>query len=152
MIPYINEDMPIERISVDNYCKEGDLVFADASEDITDVGKSIELVNLNNEKVLSGLHTILARPELSKLAIGFGGYLMKSIAVREQIINEAQGSKVSSISAKKLSSVQLNIPILKEQTKIANFLSAIDDKITHTRKQIQKAEVWKKGLMQQMFV
>ncbi len=40
----------------------------------------------------------------------------------------------------------------QEQTKIANFLSAIDDKITQTQKQIEKAEVWKKGLMQQMFV
>jgi len=151
-IPYINEDLPIERISVDNYCKEGDLIFADASEDLTDVGKSIELVNLNNEKVLSGLHTILARPDLSKMTIGFGGYLMKSLALREQIIKEAQGSKVSSISAKKLSGIGLNIPIQKEQTKIANFLSAIDDKINHTQKQIEKAEFWKKGLMQQMFV
>jgi len=151
-IPYINEDLPIERISADNYCKEGDLVFADASEDLTDVGKSIELVNLNNEKVLSGLHTILARPDLSRIAIGFGGYLVKSIDVRTQIMKEAQGSKVSSISAKKLSGVQLNIPIPDEQAKIANFLSAIDDKIDFTQKQIEKAEVWKKGLMQQMFV
>jgi len=151
-IPYINENLPIERISLDNYCKEGDLVFADASEDLTDVGKSIELVNLNNEKVLSGLHTILARPDLSKMAIGFGGYMAKSIAVRKQIMKEAQGSKVSSISAKKLSGVQLNIPNQEEQTKIANFLSAIDDKINHTEKQMEKAEVWKKGLMQQMFV
>jgi len=44
------------------------------------------------------------------------------------------------------------IPCIEEQTKIANFLSAIDDKITHTQNQIEKAEVWKKGLMQQMFV
>ena len=43
------------------------------------------------------------------------------------------------------------IPSTTEQTKIANFLSAIDDKINHTQKQVEKAEVWKKGLMQQMF-
>jgi len=43
-------------------------------------------------------------------------------------------------------------PNIEEQTKIANFLSAIDEKINHTLKQINKAEVWKKGLMQQMFV
>jgi type I restriction enzyme, S subunit len=51
-----------------------------------------------------------------------------------------------------LSCVILQIPTLSEQTKIANFLSAIDDKINHTQKQIEKTEVWKKGLMQQMFV
>ena len=43
-------------------------------------------------------------------------------------------------------------PCIKEQTKIANLLSAIDDKINFIQKQIEKAEVWKKGLMQQMFV
>jgi type I restriction enzyme S subunit len=47
---------------------------------------------------------------------------------------------------------EILLPSLPEQTKIANFLSAIDNKINHTQKQIYKAEVWKKGLMQQMFV
>ena len=42
--------------------------------------------------------------------------------------------------------------ILEEQAKIANFLSAIDDKINYTQKQIGNAETWKKGLLQQMFV
>ena len=47
----------------------------------------------------------------------------------------------------------LSVPCKKEQEKIvANFLTAIDNKINHTQKQIEKAEVWKKGLMQQMFV
>lgn len=41
---------------------------------------------------------------------------------------------------------------ITEQTKIANFLSAIDYKINHTQKQIEKAELWKKGLLQKMFV
>lgn len=47
---------------------------------------------------------------------------------------------------------EILLPSLPEQTKIANFLSAIDNKISQTQKQIEKAEVWKKGLMQQMFV
>jgi type I restriction enzyme S subunit len=44
------------------------------------------------------------------------------------------------------------IPCIEEQTKIANFLSAIEDKINHCQSQIEKIEVWKKGLLQQMFV
>jgi len=46
----------------------------------------------------------------------------------------------------------INLPCLQEQTKIANFLSAIDDKINHCGVQIEKMEGWKKGLLQQMFV
>jgi type I restriction enzyme S subunit len=52
-----------------------------------------------------------------------------------------------------LNGAKIPLPVSEvEQAKISNFLSAIDDKINHTQKQIEKAEVWKKGLMQQMFV
>lgn len=39
----------------------------------------------------------------------------------------------------------------KEQTAIANFLSALDEKIHQTKVQIEKTEAWKKGLLQKMF-
>jgi len=151
-VPFINPDISLKGISSDNYCKTSDIVFADASEDLADVGKSIELVNLNNEKILAGLHTILARPDISKIAFGFGGYLMKSMDVRKQIMKIAQGSKITSISSTRLCDIELIIPCLAEQTKIANFLSAIDEKINCTQVQIEKAKMWKKGLLQQMFV
>ncbi|MCB8999345.1 MAG: restriction endonuclease subunit S [Bacteroidales bacterium] len=151
-IPFINSNISINRISDDNYCKTNDLVFADASEDVQDVGKCIELINLNGEKVLAGLHTILARPDVSKIAKGFGGYLMKSHEIRLQIMKISQGSKVTSISGTRLGEIDLNIPIPEEQLKIANFLFAIDNKINHTQIQLEKTELWKKGLLQKMFV
>ena len=97
-VPFINSAMNIDKISEDFYCKEGDLVFADASEDLKDVGKSIEIINLNNEKVLSGLHTLLARPSEKKFSKGFNGYLFQSSNVRLQIQKQAQGSKILTIS------------------------------------------------------
>ena len=44
------------------------------------------------------------------------------------------------------------VPSLPEQQKIATFFSAIDEKISHRGKQIEKMEAWKKGLLQQMLV
>ncbi|TPU42474.1 restriction endonuclease subunit S, partial [Acinetobacter baumannii] len=50
------------------------------------------------------------------------------------------------------SKVEIPVPCLAEQTKIANFLSAIDQKIEVVAQQIEQAKQWKKGLLQQMFV
>ena len=48
--------------------------------------------------------------------------------------------------------IEIPVPCLEEQTKIANFLSAIDQKIEVVAQQIEQAKTWKKGLLQQMFV
>ncbi len=70
-VPFVNSEIELKRVPEDNYCKSGDLIITDASEDYADIGKCIEVVNLNNEKVLAGLHTILARPDLYKMYVGF---------------------------------------------------------------------------------
>jgi type I restriction enzyme S subunit len=150
--PYINTEVNIDRINDENYCVIGDVIFADASENLIDVGKSIEIVNLNNQKLLAGLHTILARPNSRTFSIGFCGYLFKSDYVKSQIQKESQGSKVLSISAVRLSKVSLTIPCIDEQTKIVNFLSSIDTKIDIENRLLNKLEEQKKFLQQQMFV
>ena len=71
---------------------------------------------------------------------------------KRQVNTLAQGSTRYNMSKNELMKLEITLPAISEQTKIANFLSAIDDKIIHTQKQIEKDEVWKKGLMQQMFV
>jgi type I restriction enzyme S subunit len=47
---------------------------------------------------------------------------------------------------------KVKIPSLPEQTKIANFLSSIDNKIEQVGKQLDESKQFKKALLQQMFV
>jgi type I restriction enzyme S subunit len=51
-----------------------------------------------------------------------------------------------------LRNIKIHIPCLQEQTKIANFLSAIDEDVELLESQLAELELQKKGLMQGMFV
>lgn len=150
-VPYINEDIPLNRISEDFYCQEGDIIFADASEDLNDVGKSIEITNLNGEKLLSGLHTLLARPQKNNFSKGFLGYLFKSDFVRNQIKREAQGSKVLSINVGRISNINLSFPSISEQRKISEFLSLLDKRILCSMKIIEDTRKMKLKLSHNLF-
>jgi type I restriction enzyme S subunit len=46
----------------------------------------------------------------------------------------------------------IQLPSIEEQAKIANFLTAIDDKLTTVQTQLNAMKQYKQGLLQQMFV
>jgi type I restriction enzyme, S subunit len=151
-VPFINPSESLETIRPDNYCVEGDVIFADASEDLEDVGKSIEIVALNDERLLSGMHTILARQKCKILKIGFGGHLFKSARIRNQIKKEAQGAKVFGVSPTRLSNIEICYPPEKaEQQKIATCLTSLDELIDAHGQKLDALKAHKKGLMQQLF-
>ena len=151
-VPYINVDVDISRITESSYCKIGDLVIADASEDYKDIGKAIEIANLNNESVLAGLHTYIARDNNNVFSLGFKGCLMQSRKVRLQVMRFATGVSVLGISKGNIAKVEIGLPGLKEQRKIVSFLTSVDNKINYTSKQLEQTQQFKKGLLQQMFV
>ena len=77
-------------------------------------------------------------------------YLDKHL--RLLISSSARMDGLLNISKKGFFEIPIPSPCLEEQTKIANFLTAIDQKIDNVAEQIDHAKTWKKGLLQQMFV
>ncbi|MBO3375384.1 restriction endonuclease subunit S [Clostridium perfringens] len=150
-LPFINSDIDISKIKDDSFCRDGDIVIADASENYDDIGKSIEVENISNNKVVAGLHTILCRDNKNMTANGFKGYMLSNEYIRKQIKVLAVGTKVLGISKTNLSTIKANMPSLQEQEKIANFLSKVDSIIEKQEKKVEYWNLYKKGMMQKIF-
>ena len=151
-VPYVNLDVAPDGFDDDAFCEEGDIVLADASEDLDDVGKAIEVVSLNGERVVSGTHTILATRRGSVPVVGFGGHLFQSAAVRTGIKREAQGVKVYGISANRISAIPVPVPPTEaEQQRIATCLSSLEDVLAAQARKIDALKQQKQGLLQQLF-
>ena len=98
-LPYIKSEINMR--NEENYCQDGDLIFADASEDYEGIGKAVEVINVGNNKIASGLHTILARDTKKVMSLGFKGYLFNTSLIHNQIRVLANGFKVYGISKNK---------------------------------------------------
>ena len=88
----------------------------------------------------------------TKLDSKFIYYALHEKTFLDEVMNRCTGTSYPAINSSDLSSIEILIPCLEEQTKIANVLSAIDQKIEVISKQIEQAKQWKKGLLQQMFI
>ena len=79
----------------------------------------------------------------------FISYYMNSL--RNKIARLAQGVSVVHLYTSNLKELELKIPIIEEQSKIANFLTAIESKIELINEELMFNKEFKKGLLQQMF-
>ena len=104
--------------------------------------------NLNGEYVASTGYAQIR----TKLDSKFIYYALHEKIFLDEVMNRCTGTSYPAINSSDLSLIEILVPYLEEQTKIANFLSAIDQKIEVVAQQVEQAKVWKKGLLQQMFV
>ena len=90
--------------------------------------------------------------EFSERLIGRYLYIYFSNYFYDRVKRLSAKNSVDSVRMDMISKMEIKLPCLEEQTKIANFLSAIDQKIEVVAQQIEQAKTWKTGLLQQMFV
>lgn len=132
-------------------CKEGDVAFADASEDTNEVAKVVEFYNLGGKKVVCGLHTIHGRNNNGQTAKGFLGYCFSSTVFHNQIRRIAQGTKIYSINTRNFSEVFVGLPRRREQQKIATLLRLIDERIATQNKIIEDLKKLKSAIVEALF-
>ena len=148
LLPYIKEEIVPKSYTL---FKEGDVSFADASEDTNDVAKAIEILNCNGQQIVSGLHTIHGRDNTDQTVIGYKGYAFASESFHKQIRRIAQGTKVFSVSVRNFDETYIGVPSKDEQAKIAKLLIAIDKRIATQNKIIEDLKKLKSAISKQVF-
>ena len=126
-LPFVDDESILSKY-VNSTLRVGDVIFADTAEDES-AGKCVELVKLPNEPVISGLHTIPARPKFP-FGSGYLGHYLNAPAYHDQLLPLLQGIKVVSISKTALQDTQICFPTALEQSAIGASLNALDSLIT----------------------
>jgi type I restriction enzyme, S subunit len=99
-----------------------------------------------------GKSSVLGTMDIIKPKDGLYPYFLYCLLSNIDFAKYISGSTIPHIYFKYYASEICNIPSLPEQTKIAHFLSALDEKLNHITHQITLTQQWKKGLLQKMFV
>ena len=148
-LPMISDESILKKYKA-SFLQNGDVIVADTAED-SSVGKCSEIIGLNDEIVLSGLHTIPYRP-VEKFASGYLGYYLNSSAYHNQLIPLMQGIKVMSISKSAMQNTYIIYPKLEEeQAKIGQYFSQLDNLITLHQRECNQLKELKKTMLKKMF-
>lgn len=130
--------------------QDGDLVVADASEDLEGIGKSVEIQSVDGRHVVAGLHTLLCRGNPEHWARGFKAYLQFIPAFKTALLRIASGISVYAISKKQLENIEIALPPAIEQAAIAAVLIDMDANIKVLEERREKTKQIKQGMMQQL--
>ena len=129
---------------------DGDeILLPSAGEDPLDIGSASALTVAN---VAIGRTINILKPlKANVYSQIYVAYYINQV-LKKRISTLAKGVSISNVYNSDLRTLQINLPFHPEQIKIANFLSALDEKINRTENQIQQTGQYKKGLLQNMFV
>ena len=134
-----------------NKVKYGDILFTTSSETPNEVGYTSALLE-HEDNIYLNSFCFGYRPSNNILDSNFARYIFRSPSVRKKISKLAQGSTRYNISKNEILKQTITIPTLQEQSKIATFLSLIDERIETQSKIIEKHESLIKGISEKLLL
>ena len=127
--------------------KSGDILIPASGETAVDIARASSI--LRGDVILGGDINILT-PKSNNLNSLFLSYSIIG-KKKMELAKMAQGNSVVHLYSSQLKTLEIWIPLINEQTKIADFLSSVDEKITLLNKQYNLLYQYKKGMMQKIF-
>ena len=144
-------DVTEKELSENNLLK-GDVLFVRSSVKREGVGLPCVIMENLIDTVYSGF-IIRCRFNINEnIYLHYKKYCFLEFSFRKALLKKSSSSANTNINQDNLSKLYVNLPCLKEQTKIADFLSAFDRKLDNQKAQLEHWKQIKKGLLQQMFV
>lgn len=149
---YFNKN--VASVDVSNYylIKKGDFAYNKSRSQGYPYG-AIKPLLLYDKGVVSPLYICFRLKENAGNADFFQHYFETDLINREisKIAQEgARNHGLLNISAEEFFNIQLRVPSIEEQERIAKTLSSIDDLINANNEKLELLKVYKKGLMQQL--
>jgi type I restriction enzyme, S subunit len=126
-------------------CKKGDILLTTEAP----LGNVAQIPD--DSKYILSQRTILLKVDNSSVFSDYLFHLFQSESFQSDLVRHSTGSTVVGIQQTKLAKIEIQLPTLAKQKKIAEILSTIDQTIAHTEALIQKYQQIKAGLMHDLF-
>lgn len=126
--------------------RKGDVFICMSNGSRSLVGKNVYIKDDINSTI--GAFCSLYRvQDTDQFSANYVGQLFKTQVYFDQIKNELAGTSINNLKNSTIENLEFLFPQKKEQEKIAEILSALDERIGKMGLVIKKTEVLKKGLM-----
>ncbi|WP_242946539.1 restriction endonuclease subunit S [Leuconostoc mesenteroides] len=147
-VPYVTNGKPSDFTS--QLLQNGDVIVADTAEDET-TGKAIEVTGITDNYAASGLHTMVARPNV-EFARKYLGYYLNSPSYHNALLPLMQGIKVLSLSKANIAKTVVSFPKdVKEQANIGIFFKQLDSLIAQNERKTHLLKQLKQAYLQKIF-
>ncbi|MFT9391486.1 restriction endonuclease subunit S [Leuconostoc pseudomesenteroides] len=147
-VPYVTDGNPYDFTI--QLLQNGDVIIADTAEDET-AGKVIEVTGITDNYAVSGLHTIVGRPNI-KFAYKYLGYYLNAPYYHNTLLPLMQGIKVLSLSKSNIAKTVVRFPKnVDEQTSIGVFFNRLDNNITQNEHKLDLLKQLKQAYLQKIF-
>lgn len=139
----------VDRCTDNDLLQSGDLLFVRSNGNKALIGRCLLFPVVDEPVSFSGF-TIRGRVDRKRLLPQHLCSLAETKLVRDQFQKGGGGTNISNLSQAILSSVEIPLPPLPEQKKIAEILGTWDRAIEVAEKQLKNAEAQKRALMQHL--
>lgn len=134
-----------------NILHDGDIVFVRSNGNRELIGRSL-FIEQPPEQVTHSAFTIRVRFNAREVLPKFYAYCFRTPQIRQALTAQGGGTNINNLNQDILDALEVPLPPLPIQRRIAGILSAYDELIENSRRRIKILEAMARGLYREWFV